>query len=85
MTITTRTLKIKEFKFADGSEKVERFAVLKNNVRIGTIHKVTCDNSVFFDSFKLTPGHCGDGKIISVNFLTQRKFNINAALQLFSN
>lgn len=77
---TTKKLKTRIFHYADGSETCERFAVLEKGKRIGTVHKVTDGNLVWFDPFRGVNGPAGDGKYVMNGFVIARKKTMEDAV-----
>jgi len=81
--ITTKQLKTITTVFGDGKEIMERFAVLNNGVRIGTVHKFTGHSGpTYYDALRGTEGKRGDGLILKKDrYEIERFYDFDKAVQ----
>lgn len=78
---TTKPLKAREFKYADGRQMIYPHAVVEDGKRIGTVMHVVCDNGVqWYDPFRRADGKSGDGKVVTKDYMIQRQKTFAEAL-----
>ena len=81
MSKITKQLKTIRTNCGDYVQVLERFAVIKNGKRIGTVHKFTGHHGpTFYDPLCGTGGCRGDGKNITAGGHIQRFYSLGTAV-----
>lgn len=81
MNKTTRQLATIRHKCGDYTQVIERYAVIQNGQRVGTVHKYLGHSGpTFYDPLRGTAGPRSDGKNITAGGHIKRFYSIDEAV-----